>query len=113
MYTIMSKINLRISVPVVIIREGRYMVAYCPALDLSSYGDTEDDAKRGFEGAVRLFFEETSKRGTLERELLRLGWSLRLKPQGEYLPPESDLPAALRNRTVRQYRERVLIPCTA
>jgi len=108
--------QVTVQVQVKILKEGDYLVAYCPVLELSSYGKTVEEAKQGFEGAIRIFIEETAKRGTLERELLSLGWTLRQKPSCEYRPPAS-LPgsaAARRLRTadvIREYKEAVRIPC--
>jgi predicted RNase H-like HicB family nuclease len=103
------------SVAVTVFREGDYMVAYCRALELSSYGRTVDDAKHGFEDAIRIFFDDAEMKGTLERELLSLGWTLRQKPECDYRPPSfgsDSVPAAMRARpVVKKYAERVRIPC--
>ncbi len=42
------------------------LVAYCPALDISSCGNTVEQAKTMLKTAVRLFIEEADKMGTLE-----------------------------------------------
>ena len=62
------------SVEVQLIKDGDYIVSYCPALELSSFGNDEEDAKKGFEAALNIFFDELHKRGTLEKVLLNLGW---------------------------------------
>lgn len=105
-----------VQVQVKILKEGDYLVAYCPMLELSSYGKTPEAAKQGFEGAMRIFIEETTKRGTLEKELLSLGWTLRQKPSCEYQPPSSldGLTSTRRLRSadvVREYSESVRLPC--
>jgi len=43
------------SVEVQLIKDGDYIVSYCPALELSSFGDSEEDAKKGFEEALSIF----------------------------------------------------------
>jgi predicted RNase H-like HicB family nuclease len=73
-----------VGVDVLFLKEGRYVVAYAPALELSSYGRTEQAAKRAFEEALGIFLEETERKGTLERVLLRLGWTL---SRSRYDPP--------------------------
>ena len=78
---------VELDLPVFLVKEGKYWTALCPALDLSSYARTEAGAQKRFEEALRIFIDETTARGTLEKELLRLGWSLRLRPQPEYMPP--------------------------
>jgi predicted RNase H-like HicB family nuclease len=46
------------SLPVTIFKEGKAFVAYTPALDLSTAGKTEVQARRMFEEAVEAFLEE-------------------------------------------------------
>ena len=40
-------------------KQGDYIISYCPALELSSFGLTEDEAKGGFEGALHSFIKDT------------------------------------------------------
>ena len=67
-----------------IMREGNVYIAYSPALDLSSCGDTAEDAKKSFKEAARLFIETIVKMGTYKEVLLDLGWQ---EKKGEMLPP--------------------------
>ncbi|MCX6600446.1 MAG: hypothetical protein NT025_02655 [bacterium] len=78
----------KVHVPVVIFQEGEYFVAYCPVLELSSYGQSENEAKRAFAEALKIFIKETEKKGTLEKILLDLGWTLKRKPFVQYQLPE-------------------------
>ncbi len=104
--------KLHIDVPVMFFREGDHMVAYCPALELSSYGKTEEKAKKAFEQAVNIFFEETERKGTLEKVLLSLGWSLRQKPSCRYEPPFFiHNKTALQAKTVDVVEQTLRIPC--
>lgn len=89
---------------------GQY-VAYCPALELSSYGDTEDEAQAAFEEALQFFVQDTAERGTLDKLLLALGWRLVKKPVAVYEPPRLSLEVL--NRPARSRRiltEQVLLP---
>ncbi len=47
-------------------KEGDTYVSYCPQLDVSSCGDTVEEARRMLKEALRLFVEETEKIGTLQ-----------------------------------------------
>ena len=47
-------------------QEGGVFVSYCPELDLSSCGDTLEEARANLRTAIRLFLEEAEKMGTLE-----------------------------------------------
>jgi hypothetical protein len=105
--------SVEVLLPVVIFQEGDQFVSYCPALELSSYGDSEQDAKEAFDEAVDIFIEETMRKGTLEKFLLKKGWLLRLKPQPLYEPPsltliESKKIVTRKNADV--YNERINIP---
>lgn len=80
----MSKTNIQFALPVSILREGDSYIAYTPALDLSTVGDSFEEAKLRFEESVGLFFEEISKKGTLEEVLLELGWE---KHNAKFTPP--------------------------
>lgn len=82
MEEIIHKIELKLAV--MLVKEGDYVVAYCPALELSTHGDTEQEAKEYFEDAVKEFLNDTMQLGTLERCLLKFGWSLK---RSQYEPP--------------------------
>jgi predicted RNase H-like HicB family nuclease len=69
---------------VIFIREGRSIVAYAPALDLSTCGDTLAEAKRNFKEAAILFFETLEEWGTTEKVLKELGWQ---KDKNNWQPP--------------------------
>ena len=85
-----SNKNLSISIDVegLIVKEEDYYVAYCPALELSGYGDTVEKAQESFEKEVEIFINETHERGTLEKYLLKNGWTLQQIPEVKYLPPK-------------------------
>lgn len=62
--------SISINVQVVLFQEEDLWVAYCPPLELSSYGDDQEDAKAAFDEAMDIFLKETDRKGTLERYLL-------------------------------------------
>lgn len=65
-------------------QSGRY-VAYSPALDLSTSGRTEKEAKKRFGEASLLFIEELNRAGTLGEVLRELGWR---QAQKQWSPPK-------------------------
>lgn len=102
---------VNVSVDVQLIKQGDYIVSYCPALELSSFGISEEEAKEGFEGALNTFLQETHAKGTLEKVLLDLGWSLRKIPTVNYKPPGSRIRTKHRNSSfIRSFKEQVAIP---
>ena len=60
-----KKSTSQASLPVTFLREGDQFVAYTPALDLSTSGDTFEQAKKRFSEVVGIFFEECLNMGTL------------------------------------------------
>jgi predicted RNase H-like HicB family nuclease len=68
-----------------IFKEGGAFVAYVPALDVSSCGDTEEEARRNIRDAVRGFLEASAGLGSLEEILREAGY----EPEGDgWRPPE-------------------------
>lgn len=74
--------------PVIFLKEDDTIVAYTPALDLSTCGRTIEEAKASFEKAADIFFRECIKRGTLEEVLLSLGWKKSRTRPRTWSPPE-------------------------
>ncbi len=54
--------------------EDRQVVALCPELNVSSYGDTSGKALDSLKEAVELFLEECSRMGTLDLVLEEAGY---------------------------------------
>ncbi len=83
----MSLLNL----PVTFFQERKQWVAYTPVLDFSSAGDTLQEAQKNFGEAVRLFFEECLRKGTLEEVLKSCGWNKVSRPKPHFEPPANVL----------------------
>lgn len=64
-----------VNLPVAFIKEGEKVVAYTPALDLSTSGKNEAEAKTRFSEIVDIFFNDLLEQGTLDTVLSDLGWS--------------------------------------
>ena len=74
-----------LSFTVHIFKEGKTFVAYVPELDLSSCGDTKDEASKNIRDAVRGFLETSAEIGTLDEILEEAGY----RREGEtWKPPE-------------------------
>lgn len=74
------KFNLDIS----ILREGNKFIAYSPALDLSTCGDSYAQAKKRFSEITKIFFEEIAKKDNANKILPNLGWQ---QESNKWLPP--------------------------
>jgi predicted RNase H-like HicB family nuclease len=70
----MIKFQFTGTVKVVFFAEDNKIVAFCPALDLTTCGNNEREAKRNLEECLKIYLEETIKHGTLEKDLIKHGW---------------------------------------
>ena len=100
---------INVNIQVMFGKQDDYFVLYCPALELSSYGKTEEEAKKNFEIEMSIFIDETEKRGTLEKILLKLGWSLTQVPSPTYVPPKQPKVNLLINQP-QTFTETVAMP---
>ena len=82
----MNKIN--VSLDIALIKEGKYYVAYAPALELTAYGKTISSAKKDFVQVLAIFLEESTKDNKLLEILLELGWTLKKYPSPRFIPPQ-------------------------
>lgn len=64
------KLDFRIE----IFKEGRQYVAVTPELNVSSFGNTQKEAKASLREAVELFLEECKRMGTLDDVLVEAGF---------------------------------------
>jgi hypothetical protein len=70
------------------IKERKQVIAYAPALDISTVGKSEEHAKKRFQELVRIFLNDISERNVVDEVLTELGWtkeSIHNKPQ--WVPP--------------------------
>lgn len=58
-----------------IVREGDLYIAICPDLQVSSFGETIEEARRSLREAVEAFLEECERMGTLQEVLEEAGFT--------------------------------------
>lgn len=68
--------GIKAELELLMMKEGDTFVAYFPALDISTCGDTFEEAAKRAEDLPAIFFEETMKHGTLHEALDDLGWKI-------------------------------------
>lgn len=78
--------NIAAKIPVLFFKEGNKVIAFSPALDLSSCGDTEDKARSRFAEAAAIFLSEIADMGTLKDVLEECGWQ-KVPKQQKWAPP--------------------------
>jgi len=71
---------------IIVFKENKTYVAYCPELDISSCGNSIEHAKEMLKTAVRLFIEEAEKMGTLEDILEEANYVK--NSSGKWMPPK-------------------------
>jgi predicted RNase H-like HicB family nuclease len=75
--------DLRLTVR--LLKEGDTFVAHVPELNVSSCGDTAEQARRMIAEAVALFLETAKEQGTLKEILEEAGYRLE---NGRWVEPE-------------------------
>lgn len=72
-----SKVNFNL--PVITFHEDGVFFFYTPALDLTGYGKTEEEAESSFEETLGQFLDYGTNKSTLFSELKKLGWKVSKK----------------------------------
>ncbi|OGC82593.1 MAG: hypothetical protein A2V81_01455 [Candidatus Abawacabacteria bacterium RBG_16_42_10] len=72
-------------IPYIIIKEGNAFIAYSPALELTTQGDSYEHAREMFHEAAQLFIEGLEELGTTQEYLEDHGW---VKSGKEFIPPQ-------------------------
>jgi hypothetical protein len=70
-----GKINFNL--PVITFQENEVYFFYTPALDLTGYGKTEEEARTSFQETLGQFLDYTTNKKTLFEELKKLGWKVK------------------------------------
>lgn len=73
------------NLPVLITKQNKRFVAYTPALDISTSGKSQKEAKKRFIELVNIFIEELITAGTVSDVLIELGWN---RIQKKWTPPQ-------------------------
>lgn len=72
-----------------LIKEKKQVIAYSPALDISTVGDSEEHAKTRFVELVRMFMNDITERNVADEVLADLGWQkVRAGPRPHWVPPK-------------------------
>lgn len=83
-----TRVKISAQLEILFSRHGKKFVAYVPALDVSTCGDDYDEADKRINEVIEIFFDETSRRGTLGSALKELGWKeIRKEKRPEWVPP--------------------------
>ena len=82
-----SGVKIKVMVDLISFEEAENVIYYCPAFDLSGYGNSENEAKLSFEVVLGEFFKYTLNKGTFLNELKKMGWKLTKSKRKPMTPP--------------------------
>lgn len=82
-----GKNKIKCKLPLIIFEEDNNIITFCPALDLSGYGATEEEAKRSFEITLSEYFNYTVHKKTLVDDLKKHGWTIKKNLRKPAIPP--------------------------
>ncbi len=114
-----DSVTVNVSVPLLSFKEDNVFIVYSPALDVSGYGNSEEEARKSFELSLEEFINYTFNKNTFQIELTRLGWKIKKrKVLDRYTPPLLDelivkkdyLSSIIRNKEFRSYRKNIQLP---
>lgn len=78
---------LKVNLPLIKFEENGCKIAYCPALDISGYGNNEEEAIESFKISLSEFFRYLTNKKTFEKEMERMGWTISQTKKKSMTPP--------------------------
>jgi len=82
-----GKNRIKCKLALIIFEEDNNYITFCPALDLSGYGATEEEAKESFELTLSEYFKYTVNKKTFADDLKKHGWIIRKSFKKPAVPP--------------------------
>ena len=110
--------SVNVSLDMYLFKEGNSHIVYCPALDLSAYGDSEEHAKKSFEEIFEITIKYMLNKNTMKDDLINHGWQVKSMKQRKIKAPSFDT-MLKNNKSFREilgngeyttYKEQVGIP---
>ena len=97
-------------------QENHVFFVYCPALDLTGYGENESEAKKSFSQTLKMYVNHTIQKKTLFKDLEEHGW--RVKRNQKLKAPDFDFlfqnnkefKSIVNNKNFSKYNEKVQLP---
>jgi len=71
----MAFVTIEVKLPIRIKKKTKVFISCCPSLDITTQGNTEDEAKRNLAEAIKLFLITCFEKGTLDSVLKRCGFT--------------------------------------
>lgn len=82
---------VEVSLDLISWEENKIHFQYSPALDITGYGNTHQEAKESFQIQLKEFVNYTLNKGTVYDELERLGWTVNKRKKKIVAPEDAEL----------------------
>ena len=82
-----GKNMIKCVLPLISFFEDNCFITFCPALDISGYGENETEADNSFEVVLSEYFKYTVNKKTLAEDLEKMGWTIRKSMHKKPIPP--------------------------
>jgi len=83
--------NVELSVSIFLWEEDSIFYVYSPALDITGYGVSKEEARESFEIILEEFIKYTHNKKTIFKELENLGWAVNKRKKRVVSPDFEDL----------------------
>lgn len=83
--------HVNVELNILSFEEDGIKYVYSPALDLTGYGNSEDEAMKSFKVMLEEFIHYTENKKTIYKELERLGWTVNVKKRRVQPPADEQL----------------------
>jgi hypothetical protein len=77
----------KVNLSLIKFEEDGCKIAYCPALEISGYGNNDEEAIESFKISLSEFFKYTSNKKSFEKEMERMGWTISRAKNKSMIPP--------------------------
>jgi len=110
--------SVKVSLNMYLFKEGDSYIVYCPALDLSAYGNSEEHAKKSFEDVFEITIRYMLNKNTVKDDLIKHGWKIKSLKQKKINAPSFEqmmktnesFAEILKNKEYKTYKESLGIP---
>jgi len=113
--------SVEFQLPVISFIDDNTSIIYCPALDLSGYGNDEFEARASFDAVLEEYLDYTIKKKTLWPDLKKLGWSIKKSrakaatppPMSQLLEQNKEFSRIFNNFPFKKFNTGVRLPMSA
>lgn len=80
--------KVQVNVPLIVFEEDGQQIAFCPALDLLGYGNSEQEAIQTFSISLGEYLLYTTNKGILGTDLKAHGWTVKKSLKKPMIPQD-------------------------